>query len=308
MIDNAIVLSGEWFVLAGEYALCDAYNQTPFPPRSAYHLGIVPPNGIELIHPPAVGLPEQKAFLLGGCPNYSHWLMDYLPRVGLWSGDVPLLVNDALRPFQLESLAALGVGEDKLIRLDYPNAYAVPMLYYPSLNSAWCMPPLPFRPEIVDWLRTKFTRLFSEDRDRRRIFVTRARNTGMRRLLNSDEIERVAERHGFEIVAAETLSFPEQVKLFSQASVIAGAHGAGFANMAFAPPGTRIVELIGPRGSRERGGGPAVYRQLATMMTFDFIRCVGASDERASIENNHLPLETFTVDPAAFAAALDRLH
>jgi hypothetical protein len=89
-VDNAIVLSGEWFVLAGEHALCDAYTQTPFPPLSAYHLGIVPPNGIELIHPSPAALPAPKAFLLGGCPNYSHWLMDYLPRAGLWSSDVPL--------------------------------------------------------------------------------------------------------------------------------------------------------------------------------------------------------------------------
>ena len=44
------------------------------------------------------------------------------------------------------------------------------------------------------------------------------------------------------------------------------------------------------------------------MMKSDFIDCVGASDKRAQIENDHLPLETFTVDPEAFAAALDRLH
>ena len=33
------------------------------------------------------------------------------------------------------------------------------------------------------------------------------------------------------------------------------------------------------------------------MMKFDFIDCVGASDKRAQIENDHLPLEIFTVDP-----------
>jgi hypothetical protein len=297
-------------VLAGEHALCDGYNQTPFPPHSAYHLGIVPPNAIELMHPPPVNLPVPKAFLLGGCPNYSHWLMDYLPRLALWSGDLPLLVNDGLRPLQLESLAALGIGEDKLMRLPYPGAYCVALLHYPSLNSAWCTPPLPFRPEIVvEWLRARFAPLFSSARERRRLFITRAdaRNAAVRRLLNSDEIERVAQRHGFEIIAPETLSFAEQVTLFSQAAVIAGPHGAGFANMAFAPAGTRIVELIGPRGGREAGGAPAVYRTLATAMRFDFSRCIGASDERLRIESGHLPLESFTIDPASFSAALERL-
>jgi Glycosyltransferase 61 len=110
-----------------------------------------------------------------------------------------------------------------------------------------------------------------------------------------------------EIVAPETLSFPQQVALFSQAAVIAGAHGAGFSNMAFASPGTRIIELIGPRGDREQFGSLAVYRQLAKMMRFDFIRCVGSSDEHIPVENGHLPLEAFTVDPRAFAGTLERL-
>jgi len=46
-----------------------------------------------------------SAFMLGGCPNYGHWLMDYLPRIALWKSDVPLLVNSPQLPFQSESLA-----------------------------------------------------------------------------------------------------------------------------------------------------------------------------------------------------------
>ncbi|MBX9775507.1 MAG: glycosyltransferase family 61 protein [Xanthobacteraceae bacterium] len=309
LVGNAVVLSGEWFVLAGEHALCDGYAQTPFPPWSAYHLGIVPPNGIELIHPSPVSLPVSKAFLLGGCPNYCHWLMDYLPRVALWEGDVPLLVNGSLKRFQIETLEALGIKADRLIELDYPNAYSIATLLYPSLNSSWCTGYLQFQPDIIDWLRGRFAPLFAVEQRQRRLFITRAgaADAAGRRLVNSEEIVRVAEQHGFEIVACETMSFAEQVRLFSQASVIAGPHGAGCTNLVFAPNGARVIELIGPRYGRDSSRGPLAFRHLAMLTNMEFTRLVGQSDEATPVANNHLPNEMFTIQPREFSAVLERL-
>ena len=54
-----------------------------------------------------------------------------------------------------------------------------------------------------------------------------------RRLLNEEEIARIASEQGFEIIRAEELAFENQVMLFSEASVITGPHGAGFVNMVF---------------------------------------------------------------------------
>ena len=49
---------------------------------------------------------------------------------------------------------------------------------------------------------------------------------------------------GYEMVDAETLDLAEQIRLFSSAREIVGLHGAGLANMIWAPPGCRIVELF----------------------------------------------------------------
>jgi Glycosyltransferase 61 len=308
-IPNAIVLSGEWFVLMNELVICDAFTQTPFPPFSAYHMGQPYPGYIDLIYPSPVSLSHPKAFLLGGCPNYSHWLMDYLPRLSLWRDDVPLLINGGMRSFQIESLQALGVEADKLRELEYPNAYLFQSLLFPSLNSSWSSaPPLSLQPSIIQWLRSRFESLFEMGSARHRIFITRAGERGGpgRRLLNSGEIEDIARKYDFEIVACETMSFVEQVKLFSQASVVAGVHGAGLVNIVFAPKETRVIELIGPRG-----GHPATeleaYRQLAGFMNLEFSRAIGRSDMSAPIENDHLVNELFSIDPTEFAAALDRL-
>jgi len=48
------------------------------------------------------------------------------------------------------------------------------------------------------------------------------------------------------VVVAETLDLADQIKLFSSAGGIVGLHGAGLANMIWAPPGCRIVELFPP--------------------------------------------------------------
>jgi capsular polysaccharide biosynthesis protein len=297
-------LAGEWQVLHDEQVLCDGVNQTPFPPISAYHVAKLPPQRWLLACPEVRALPVASAFMLGGCPNYGHWLMDYLPRIALWKSDVPLLVNSPHLPFQSESLAIADVRPDQLLGLDYPGAYRVPMLLYPSLQSLWCDPRLPFQAGIITWLRETFASLMAPEPGGRRLFVTR--RGASRRLLNSDEIERIAEQFDFEIVTCETLSFGEQVRLFSEAHIIAGAHGAGLVNMVFAPPGTQVIELIGPRYAHDQTGGPFVYLRMAAALGQHFTRIVGHTDLAVAPALDRLANETFAIEADNFRRALDR--
>jgi hypothetical protein len=124
-LQQAIVLSGEWFVIAGARAYCDAFVDTPSPPLSAYLVGFGPPGVTLLCEPPAeTALP--KGFLLGGTRNYFHWLIDTLPRLEFYRSDCgPLFVNASLQPFQTQSLELLGLADVDLIPLEYPRAYAV---------------------------------------------------------------------------------------------------------------------------------------------------------------------------------------
>ncbi len=51
---------------------------------------------------------------------------------------------------------------------------------------------------------------------------------------------------GFLIVENEGLTFADQVRLFSGANLIVGAHGAGNYNLLFANPGTQLLEIYNP--------------------------------------------------------------
>jgi capsular polysaccharide biosynthesis protein len=155
-------------------------------------------------------------------------------------------------------------------------------------------------------LREAFSPLMTSDRGDRRIFISRAEEglPRRRRLLNHEEIESIAKRYDFEIVTPATLSFAEQVALFSGAAVIAGAHGAGFTNMVFAPPEARLVELIGPEFSNSAAS--MEYAGIAARSGQDFTRIVGRRDEQEPIAFDHLPYETYFIDPTEFESVLDR--
>ena len=49
--------------------------------------------------------------------------------------------------------------------------------------------------------------------------------------------------HGFQSLTLSKLSFIEQVKIFNSAETVVGLHGAGFANLVFCKPGTKVLEL-----------------------------------------------------------------
>ena len=192
--------------------------------------------------------------------------------------------------------------------MEYPATLSVRHLFYPSLCSSSVTPPHDFRPEILTWLRDTFADLMISARKDRRIFISRAEEVqaSRRRLLNHEEIESIAKKHDFEVVALGKLSFAAQVGLFSGAAVIAGAHGAGFTNMVFAPVGTKLVELIGPKFSDSRWS--MEFAGIAARSGQDFIRIVGRGDEQGSIERDHLPYETYFIDPDEFESGTGRVN
>ena len=51
---------------------------------------------------------------------------------------------------------------------------------------------------------------------------------------------------GFQTYFAEDLSFREQVKLMSEADIVASPSGAALTNILFAPPGTKLLVMVEP--------------------------------------------------------------
>ena len=89
---------------------------------------------------------------------------------------------------------------------------------------------------IAYWWGIKFNR---------KIFINREEDSVLekRKIINNKEVENLLTEHGFKSLTLSNYDFKTQVELFKNAKFIVGLHGAGFANIIFSNPGTKVLEL-----------------------------------------------------------------
>jgi hypothetical protein len=194
--------------------------------------------------------------------GYYHWMVETLPRLFAFEDLTPrprLIVNSPLNEWQLESLKLLGFPHQDLIELGADHLQ-LETLYFPEYTG--------INPETLRWLRERLFVAIAPESRPRRVYVTR-RLAAKRRLLNESEIEPLLEQHGFIIAELETLSFAEQVRLFAQAEIIVGPHGAGLTNMVWAPPGCKVMEVQHPDYVN------VMYYMLAEVLQQRYWCCLG---------------------------------
>ena len=194
----------------------------------------------------------EPAMLVSGGPvgpgSYYHWLIDYLTR--LWAldhddrfdrfRDVKFIVEENLSDFQRDSLAMLGIGEDRLIYKPDGEALHCEKLIAPSLSSETAN----VYPRAGEFIRRHFLDPAEVGREPgARIYISR-RTATARRLINEGEVEALLAGLGFEIVVADRLTLKQQIDLFK---IVAGPHGGVFANIAFAPVPCPVVEIVTKR-------------------------------------------------------------
>jgi capsular polysaccharide biosynthesis protein len=181
--------------------------------------------------------------------NYHHWVVDLLPRIGLVTragfalADFDnVVVNHSNRRYQTDSLAAFGIGPERIIRADESLHLRAEMLVVPSLKSHnQCLPQAD-----ITCLRRQFLGTSPRPKPSRRVYISR-RSASFRRLRNEAELLPLLAEHRFEVVSLGDLSMPEQALLFADAECILGVSGAGFANLVFASPSTKVIELAPPQ-------------------------------------------------------------
>jgi hypothetical protein len=77
----------------------------------------------------------------------------------------------------------------------------------------------------------------------RRIYISR-KLTSARRVTNDDAVVETLRDFGFQPVCLEQEPLSEQVRIFREADVIIGPHGAGLANIVFSRSGTTLIEFL----------------------------------------------------------------
>jgi capsular polysaccharide biosynthesis protein len=196
---------------------------------------------------------------------YFHWIFDVLPRLSLAEqagyGNGPFYVQARL-PFQRQTLCMLGVSECNLIDSRGTRAISASNLVVPCHRVA---PGHAFPDWSIRFLRDRILPKVSAIRrsSQTRLYISR-RDAGHRRVSNEIEILAFLSRFGFQPIQLEKLAFHDQVSLFRDAEIVIAPHGGGLANLVFAKPGTRVIELFPP-------GNIDLYYRLAMQLGLNYL-------------------------------------
>ncbi|MEP0461904.1 MAG: glycosyltransferase family 61 protein [Flavobacteriaceae bacterium] len=218
----------------------------------------------------------------GGTTNYYHWLFDTLPRLKIlnespYKNEIQkYLISDLRSKYKLETLSYLGIGPESIID-SYVNSHisAENVLVTTHPNS----PALGFVPK---WICQYLRKIFLTPQHMagtKRILVSR-KNATKRRISNEDLLFEKLEKLNFERIFLEHLSFSEQVKVFSESSIIVSPHGAGLANLVFSQEGAQIIEIYPPNSSSY------IYESIAKNQQLQYSPVWGARNLAAENEGD----------------------
>jgi hypothetical protein len=202
--------------------------------------------------------------------SYYHWVLEVLPRLLRSLAAEPaatVVVPRRMPRYAEESMALLELP--RIARSDEP------VLAESLVFVSWDSRGMARRSDVELIRETLRPYAVRPAEPSERVYVSR--RFSRRTPVNEDELERLAERHGFRVVYAERLSFAEQISLFSGARVFAGPHGAGLTNMVFAGEPERLLELFAVDFHHD------CYARLSAQLGagYAWFSCTGGSQEQS---------------------------
>ncbi len=210
--------------------------------------GRVSPDGADYVVslPPAERVIAEPFVLLGTDENFSHWLERNLLKLAVLEANgvnptLPLLINDDLRGYQHEYLRLVGVPAERLMPMPRGVVVSCRRIAVPV-----CLRNRPRMRLGIDWLRARVADHMGAPALARDLLFVSRRDSNLRVMHNEAELEAALRPLGFTTFVAGEAPVTEQIRAFSRARVIVGAHGAGLTNLIFAPPGAFVLEIATP--------------------------------------------------------------
>lgn len=182
--------------------------------------------------------------------GYYHWFNDVLSTLHesleLMPEDTMFLLPAGYKKtyggdFYLKSLTALGITSDRVVEFDGAESW--------TFERFWWQPPAVHpddqTPGAMQWIGQQIFKSVPVEQAEKsvRIYISRTLSSA-RVIANAEELLPGLLEMGFQICRLESMTFEEQVRLFRNAEVVVGPHGAGFTNLIFSKPGTRVVEIM----------------------------------------------------------------
>ena len=241
----------------------------------------------------------------GTATNYYHFLTDLLPRWGIFREACPDVEVDGVylstrAGYQRQLVTLAGLDGLPVVEVAKHACLAPDRLLVPSTPNQDLMAP----PWIVDWLRTHLPPSADLSAYPRALYITRGATPNTRRYVEEPELWPRLKERGFARLDPGTVSVQEQIDHFAAADVIVAPHGAALANLVFARPGARLLELFAPDYVNP------CYWAIAVAAGLDYRYLVAGTPE-AIAAAEHKPmtgvLRDISIPPDDVLTALDKL-
>ena len=192
--------------------------------------------------------------------NYGHWLLDIIPKLivskkfkDLNSFD-SILIPNLKKKFQKDILDYFDISKTKILDGSeithlYADKITIPNHPYWQINKHQFETVANVDKDILRSIRKIFLKenTSNEFKKNKNIYIDRSDSKfNHNKLANNLEIIEHLKNKDFLIVKLSEFSFSEQIKLFSNAKIIIGSHGAGLTNIIFSEPSTKIIEIGNP--------------------------------------------------------------
>lgn len=245
------------------------------------------------------------AIFFGNNKNYYHYICEDIPRLllleeKLGTGNRPILVRHDLSAWQ----------ENLLVKLNFDSSrwravnFNMPLNFRHVTTVSLLSRDLVAHPAAIELVRRKLLgpKIGAESAPGKRFYLKRGtrRDRGTQ-FLNEDIIERRLQSAGFISVTPGSMSMDEQMTLFADAEIIAGAGGAALTNLVFAPPTCAALVFA---SSYDSGG---TFSSLASAIGQDYYVCLGDGYAQPSPSWIHTSFD-FAIDPKDLDQALKRIE
>lgn len=191
--------------------------------------------------PSNVRMVEHGTAVMTSTKGIYHWLAETLPSIS-WTclpgaEQIKIVVPTEMPAFKTDSLRFVGVGDDKLVRLQEEACFFENLYVTPGSNSNLFF--------AQDFYRQLIERANQESTIPRaeKIYISR-RDSNRRILENEAQFEKELEARGFHIAILSGKPLADQIALFANASTIVAPHGGGLTHLIFARPGTQVIEIV----------------------------------------------------------------
>lgn len=185
-----------------------------------------------------------------GESTWGHWVGEILPRAILAEQAHPgkfryviaerIVTTGKERDYAravLESLAAYGIAEDRILRIRPDRYYRFANLH--AVSGIWSVTGM--NPLVIERMRSLVLEQVKPAGHRRVALLRRGRQT--RSIANADAVERLLKRAGFHCAMPERLSFLDQVALFLDCDMVLGVQGSGLFGLIYAKPEIRVITV-----------------------------------------------------------------